>query len=79
MMQHLRHSHRMHVLCANPLKRAKCTEGNDFLEDVDDPPPKIQRLPKVQTQAKSEKIDKAFQRMSSFKSEVICIYDHIHL
>ncbi|XP_070159825.1 E3 SUMO-protein ligase ZBED1-like isoform X3 [Polyergus mexicanus] len=68
MMQHLRHSHRMHVPCANPLKRAKCTEGNDFLEDVDDPPPKIQRLPKVQTQAKSEKIDKAFQRMSSFKS-----------
>ncbi|GAB1865890.1 Zinc finger BED domain-containing protein 1-like [Camponotus japonicus] len=69
MMQHLRHSHSMHVPCANPLKRAKCTEGNYFLEDVDNPPPKIQRLPKVQMQTKSEKsekIDKAFQ--SSFES-----------
>lgn len=69
----------MHVPCANPFKRTKCTsEGDYFLEDVDDPPPKIQRLAEVQMQTKYkqlEKIDKAFQRMSSFESKVICIYD----
>lgn len=56
-----------------------CQEENNSLEDVDDPPPKAKRLLKVQRQAKSEKIDNAFQRMSSFQSKVICIYDQLHL